>query len=173
MSTVLFIVIVMIVGAERVVELVLSNRHAAWSRARGGREFGAGHYPAMVALHAALLVGAVAEVLIENRPFLPWLGWPMLAVLVLAQSLRWWCISTLGPHWTTRILVIPKMPLIDAGPYRWVRHPNYVAVIAEGIALPLIHTAWLTAMIFTGLDAWLLTVRIRAENAALTTSRTA
>lgn len=168
MTAAWFVVIVAMVGAERVAELVLSNRHVAWSLARGGREFGAGHYPAMVALHSALLVGAVIEVLTARRPFLPWLGWPMLAILVLAQSLRWWCIGTLGRRWNTRILVIQTMPLISAGPYRWMRHPNYAAVIAEGIALPLIHTAWLTALIFTGLNAWLLTVRIKAENTALT-----
>jgi len=168
MPAALFPVLVAIVGAERVAELVLSQRHVAWALARGGRESGAGHYPAMVALHTALLVGAVIEVLTAHRPFLVWLGWPMLAVLVLAQSLRWWCIATLGRRWNTRIVVIAVMPLISAGPYRWVRHPNYVAVIAEGIALPLIHTAWLTALIFTGLNAWLLTVRIRAENIALT-----
>jgi methyltransferase len=87
---------------------------------------------------------------------------------VLAQSLRWWCIGTLGRRWNTRIVVIPAMPLITAGPYRWLRHPNYVAVIAEGIALPLVHAAWLTAVVFTALNAWLLSVRVRAENAALT-----
>jgi methyltransferase len=168
MSAGLFVALIAIVGAERVAELVLSRRHIAWSVARGGQEFGAGHYPAMVVLHSLLLGGAVIEVLTGHRPFLSWLGWPMLAVVVLAQSLRWWCIGTLGRRWNTRIMVIPAMPLISAGPYRWLRHPNYVAVIAEGIALPLVHTAWLTAVLFTALNAWLLSVRIRAENAALT-----
>lgn len=167
MSAGLFLVLVVLVGAERVAELVLSRRHVAWALANGGQESGTGHYRPMVALHTALLVGAGLEVLLADRPFLAWLGWPMLALLISAQSLRWWCIATLGRRWNTRIVVIAGAPLSSAGPYRWVRHPNYVAVIAEGIALPLIHTAWLTALIFTGLNAWLLTVRIKAENTAL------
>jgi methyltransferase len=89
-------------------------------------------------------------------------------VLVLAaQALRWWCITTLGPRWNTRIIVVPDLPLVSGGPYRWFRHPNYVAVVVEGFALPLVHTAWATALVFTVLNAALLTVRIRAENAAL------
>ena len=95
-------------------------------------------------------------------------GWSMLVLVVLAQALRWWCIATLGPRWNTRIVVIPGLPLVAAGPYRWLRHPNYVAVVVEGVALPLVHTAWITALIFTGLNAVLLRVRISAENLALT-----
>jgi methyltransferase len=164
-----YIALVLLVGVERLVELVVSKRNIAWSLANGGREFGAGHYPAMVALHSGLLVGAVVEVVVADRPFLPWLGWPMMAILVAAQSLRWWCITTLGRRWNTKIVVIPSMPLVRSGPYRWFKHPNYVAVIAEGVALPLIHTAWVTAVVFTVLNACLLTVRIRAENNALAT----
>ena len=167
LSTGPYIALVLLVGVERVAELVLSKKHLAWSAARGGQEFGAGHYPAMVVLHTAFLIGAVVEVLVADRPFLPGLGWPMLAVVVAAQLLRWWCIGTLGTYWTTKVVVIPGAPLVTAGPYRWTRHPNYVAVIAEGIALPLVHTAWITAVAFTALNAWLLTVRIRTENTAL------
>jgi len=165
-----FLILILLVGIERIGELVRSNRHLRISAANGGQEFGAGHYPAMVALHAALLIGAVTEVWLLPRPFLPWLGWPMLAIVVLAQGLRWWCILVLGTRWTTKIMVIPGDLLIRSGPYRWLRHPNYVAVITEGMALPLVHTAWLTATIFTVLNAWLLTVRIRTENRALTTA---
>ncbi len=169
-SASLYVVLVLLVGLERVAELVLSTRHIAWGLANGGREFGAGHYPPMVLLHTALLIGAVGEVLTAHRPFLPWLGWPMLLVVLAAQSLRWWCIGTLGRRWNTRIVVIPGLPLVTAGPYRWLRHPNYLAVIAEGVALPLVHTAWVTAGLFSVLNGWLLTVRMRAENAALSTS---
>jgi methyltransferase len=91
----------------------------------------------------------------------------MLAVVVAAQGLRWWCIRTLGPQWNTRIVVVPGAPRITGGPYRWLAHPNYVAVVAEGVALPLVHTAWITAVTFTVLNAGLLTVRIRVEAAAL------
>lgn len=167
LSVALFVALVLLVGVERLVELVLSKRHLAWSAEHGGQEFGAGHYPAMVVLHSGFLLGAVVEVLVARRPFLPWLGWPMLAVLVAAQLLRWWCIRVLGSYWNTRVVVIPGAPLVTTGPYRWIRHPNYLAVVAEGVALPLVHTAWITAAVFTVLNAWLLTVRIRAENRAL------
>lgn len=165
-----FVLLILLVGLERVVELVVSKRHLKWSLANGGREFGAGHYPVMVALHTALLVGAVVEVWLWHRPFLPWLGWPMLAVLLAAQALRWWCIMALGQRWNTRVVVIPGDALVRAGPYRRMMHPNYLAVVVEGIALPLVHSAWLTAVVFSVLDAWLLRVRIRTENAALTTA---
>jgi methyltransferase len=165
-----YICLIALVGVERLIELVVSKRNIAWSLANGGREFGAGHYPAMVTLHVGLLVGAVVEVIAADRPFLPWLGWPMLVIVIAAQCLRWWCITSLGRRWNTRIVVIPSMPLVRRGPYRWFGHPNYVAVIAEGIALPLVHTAWVTALVFTVLNAWLLTVRIRAENSALATA---
>ncbi|MFD0471542.1 isoprenylcysteine carboxylmethyltransferase family protein [Nonomuraea thailandensis] len=91
----------------------------------------------------------------------------MLVVVVLAQGLRWWCIRTLGHQWNTRVVVVPGLPLVHRGPYRWMRHPNYVAVVAEGIALPLVHTAWVTALVFTITNAALLAVRIRVEDAAL------
>lgn len=162
-----YVGLVVLVGLERLGELVVSKRNAAWSLARGGREYGAGHYPPMVVLHSVLLVGAVVEVLVADRPFVPWLGWPMLAVVVAAQALRWWCIVTLGHQWNTRVIVVPGLDLVRRGPYRWVPHPNYVAVVAEGVALPLVHTAWLTALVFTVLNDALLRVRIRTEDAAL------
>lgn len=152
---------------ERLLELVVSARHVAAAKARGAVERGFGHYPVMVALHVGLLVGIVVEVVVADRPFLPWLGLPMLAVVVLANGLRWWCIRTLGAQWSTRVLVVPGAPLVDTGPYRWLRHPNYVAVVVEGVALPLFHTAWVTALLFTAANAVLLRTRIRVEEAAL------
>jgi len=162
-----YVLLIGAVALERVAELVVSQRNLAWSRARGGVEFGSGHYPTMVVLHTALLVGCVAEVALLDRPFLPALGWPMLAVVLGAQVLRWWCISTLGRQWNTRVVVVPGAPRVTGGPYRLLSHPNYVAVIAEGIALPLVHSAWITACVFTVLNAALLATRIRTENTAL------
>jgi methyltransferase len=162
-----YLLLILAVGVERIAELIVARRNLARSLARGGHEVGFAQYPFMVALHAGLLAGAVAEVWFGDRPFLPWLGWPMLAVVVAAQGLRWWCIRTLGSQWNTRIVVVPGAPRITSGPYRWLRHPNYVAVVAEGVALPLVHTAWITALTFTVLNAALLTVRIRVEDAAL------
>ena len=153
------------VAVERVAELVVSQRNLAWSRDRGGTEFGAQHYPAMVVLHVGLLAGCLVES--PYRPFLPALGWPMLAAALAAQCLRWWCITTLGHQWNTRVVVIPGAERVGRGPYRVMPHPNYVAVVVEGIALPLVHTAWITALVFTALNAAVLRTRIRVENAAL------
>ncbi|MFF4139514.1 isoprenylcysteine carboxyl methyltransferase family protein [Streptomyces mirabilis] len=158
------------VAVERVAELVVARRNERWSTARGAIVTGQGHYPAMVALHTGLLVGCPAEVWLADRPFVPALAWPMLAALAGAQALRWWCIGTLGPRWNTRVMVVPGLPLVTSGPYRLLRHPNYVAVVAEGAALPLVHTAWASAAVFTVLNAALLTVRIRCENRALATA---
>ncbi|MFB7243896.1 hypothetical protein CW362_11395 [Streptomyces populi] len=162
-----YALLVAAVAAERVGELVVARRNGRRSRAHGAIEAGRGHYPAMVALHTALLIGCPAEVWLAGRPFVPALGWSMLAVLVGAQALRWWCIATLGFRWNTRVIVVPGLPLVARGPYRVLRHPNYVAVVAEGVALPLVHTAWVTALLFTLADAVVLTVRIRCENRAL------
>ena len=162
-----YTVLVLAVGVERLAELRLSLRHAAWARERGGVETGQGHYPWMVLLHTGLLAGCLAEVWLLDRPFLPLLGWTMLALVLASQALRWWCIATLGPRWNTRVIVVPGLPLVTAGPYRFLRHPNYVAVVVEGVALPLVHTAWVTALVFTVLNAALLRTRIRCENAAL------
>jgi methyltransferase len=162
-----YYLLILAVAVERLVELVVSKRNAKWAFANGGREFGRDHYPVMVATHTALLLGCVLEVWLLDRPFLPWLGWSMLAVAVAAQILRWWCIATLGKRWNTLVIVLPDVPLVRRGPYRWLHHPNYVAVVVEGIALPLVHTAWLTALCFTAANTLLLTVRLRVENQAL------
>ena len=166
-SAIWFSVLVGLVAVERLAELVVSKRNLAWSQARGGKETGFGHYPFMVVLHSGLLAGALLEVWLSGRPFVPALGWPMLVLVVASQALRWWCIRTLGPQWNTRIIVVPGLPRVTGGPYRIFSHPNYVAVVVEGAALPLVHTAWITAIVFTLVNAALLTVRIRAENAAL------
>ncbi|HEY6790365.1 MAG TPA: isoprenylcysteine carboxylmethyltransferase family protein [Trebonia sp.] len=156
-----------VIAGERVAELVVSARHAKHLLARGGVEYGFGHFPVMIALHVALIAGCVLEPLLGHRTFVPALGWTMLAVTVAANVLRWWCIGTLGSRWTARVIVLPGAPLVRSGPYRWFGHPNYVAVIIEGFALPLSGSAWITACAFTVLNAALLTVRIWCETAAL------
>ncbi|MFF7177079.1 isoprenylcysteine carboxylmethyltransferase family protein [Streptomyces sp. NPDC008121] len=159
--------LVLAVAVERLAELGVALRNTRWSRARGGRESGRGHYPAMVALHTGLLAGCLAETALAGRPFVPRLGWTMAAGVIAAQALRWWCVATLGPRWNTRVIVVPGLPLVTGGPYRWLRHPNYVAVAVEGLALPLVHGAWITALVFTLLNTVLMTVRIRCEETAL------
>lgn len=160
-----YVALIAAVAVERVVELAVSNRNLEWSKANGGREFGAGHYPVMVALHTGLLAGALLEA--RKRRFRPGLGWPMLGVVLAAQGLRWWCITTLGRQWNTRVVVVPGAARVVAGPYRLVPHPNYVAVVTEGAALPLVGGAWITALVFSVANAALLRTRIHVENDAL------
>jgi methyltransferase len=162
-----FTVLVVLVALERVAELVVSRRNQAWSLARGGRESGEGHYPVMVVLHTGLLLGCLAEAWLR-RPEAPLLlAWSMLALVLACQALRWWCIASLGPRWNTRVIVVPHLPLVRRGPYRFLAHPNYVAVVVEGAALPLVHAGWVTATLFTLANAALLAVRLRVENTAL------
>jgi methyltransferase len=166
-SVAAYLVLVGLVAIERLVELVVSTRNARWSFERGGIETGRAHYPFMVVLHVGLLVGCVVEVVVADRPFIPAVGWPMLALVIAAQALRWWCIWTLGHQWTTRVIVVPGLSRVVDGPYRFLRHPNYVAVAVEGLALPLVHSAWITALVFTVLNAGLMVVRIADESRAL------
>lgn len=161
---------VLATGLERLYEVRISKRNAAIALANGGKEYGRREYPWMVALHTGLLVGAVAEVWIFDRPFIIWLGIPMLIIAVACQVGRYWVISSLGWQWNTRVIVVPGAPRVRRGPYRfpWLRHPNYWIVVIEGIALPMIHTAWITAIVFTVLNAiFLLGFRIPVENKAL------
>jgi methyltransferase len=162
-----YAVLIWVVAGERLAELVITQRNVRWSLAQGGFERGQRHYRVMVVLHGALLVGSLVEVAWADRPFVPGLGWPMLALVGASQGLRWWCIATLGRQWNTRVVVVPGMSRVTAGPYRFLRHPNYVAVAVEGVALPLVHTAWIIAAVFTVLNAAVLGVRVGVEEAAL------
>ena len=154
-------------AVERAGELLLSRRNAAWAFARGGIETGRRHFRVMAVLHAGFLVACAAEVVLWQRPFVPTLGWPMLALALSAQGLRYWAIASLGRHWNVRVIVVPGAPAVTRGPYRFVRHPNYLAVVIEGFAVPLVHGAWATAIGFSLLNAALLVVRIRREEEAL------
>ena len=174
MSALLYTLLVLATGVERLVELVISKRHAAAAFARGGIEHGRGHFAWMVALHTGLLVGSAAEVLLLDRPFIGALGWPMLAIALLCQAGRYWVIASLGEQWNTRVIVVPGAQRVRRGPYRfeWLRHPNYWIVAIEGLALPLVHSAWITAVVFTILNAVLLLgFRIPVENRALAALR--
>jgi methyltransferase len=162
-----YLALILATGVERIAELVISRRNAAAAFAKGGVEYGFRHFPFMVVLHTGLLVAAFVESL--YRPFLPWLGFPALAVTLLCQVGRYWCIWALGSQWNTRVIVVPGAGRIALrGPYRFLKHPNYVIVAIEGIALPLVHTSWITAIVFTVLNAiLLLRFRIPIENGAL------
>ena len=156
-----------VVGLERVFELWLSRRNAARAFARGGIECDAGHYGFMRVLHTAFLVACGAEVIWLDRAFHPALAAVMLGAVVIAQALRYWSIWTLRERWNVRVIVVPGDSVVTRGPYRLVRHPNYLAVAIEGVALPLVYTAWLTALVFTIANAVLLAVRIGCEERAL------
>ncbi len=156
------------IALERIWELFLSRRNARLALEQGGVEVGQRHFRWMVVLHTLIFPAALAEVLILGRPFRPWLGGAMGAALVASMGLRYWAVAILGSAWNTRVLVVPGRPVVEAGPYRWIRHPNYVAVCMEILALPLLHGAWMTAGVFSLLNAALLKVRIGVEEAALT-----
>jgi len=155
------------VATLRLAELRLSARNLRRLRARGGVESGQGHYPGMVALHTGFLVAAPLEVVVLCREFHPALGLTMLGLFALAVALRVWVIRTLGDRWCTRVVVLPGVPLVTGGPFRLLRHPNYLAVAVEMPALALVHTAWLSALVFGGLNLLLLRTRIQVEDAAL------
>lgn len=156
-----------LVGAERLYELVLSRRNARRALERGGREVGQGHFRVMVLFHTAFLMACVVEPLALQRPFPGALGYAAFAGALASQLLRYWAISTLGERWNTRIIFVPGDTPVTSGPYRFIRHPNYVAVILEFLCLPLIHGGYLTALLFSLGNAALLYVRIRAEEQAL------
>ncbi len=162
-----YLALLLFVVLERAYELRISRRNAALAFARGGIEVGRDHLGWMRALHTTFFIACALEVLLLHRAFDARLGLPMLALAGTAQALRYWSIATLGSRWNVRVIVVPGAPVVTTGPYRWLRHPNYAAVIAEGIAIPLVHGAWLTALGFTLANAWLLRTRIHVEEQAL------
>jgi methyltransferase len=156
-----------VVAGQRLTELRLAKRNEAWARQQGAVESDAAHYPAFFVLHVGWLVGWVVEAWLRGPALSA--QWPIfVGGFGLAEGLRYWAIGTLGKRWNTRILVLPETEPIRAGPYRWLRHPNYVAVAIELAVVPLILGAWTTAVVASVLNAALLLgVRIPAENRAL------
>ena len=166
-SRVAYTALVAIVAILRLAELRISARNVAALKARGAVEVGAGHYPWVVMVHASWLIGCVLEVWLLDRPWIAGLGLPMLALFAAGMGLRLWTIRTLGGRWSTRVVVLPGEPLVTTGPFRWLRHPNYLGVVLELAALPLVHGAWITAVAFSVLNGMLLRARIRVEEAAM------
>jgi methyltransferase len=158
---ILSVLLLALVTAQRVGELFLADRNTRALKARGAYEVAPGHYPLIVALHAAWLVG------------LWWLAWdrplniPLALVFLAVEVFRVWTLLSIGPRWTTRIIILPGAPLVRRGPYRFFPHPNYAVVCAEIALLPAVFGLWVYALVFTALNAAILFVRIRAENAAL------
>ena len=156
------------VAGLRLVELWLSARHQARLSAEGAVKVYEPYYPLMVAVHVGLFIGSAVEVTFCTRPFLPWLGWPMLVLLFLCVVGRLWIWQTLGEQWNVQIMTSSR-PIIDTGPYRYVRHPNYTIVIIEIFALPLAHSAYVTALLCSVANTLVLRRRICQEEAALLT----
>ena len=163
------IVIVLAVVVQRLVELRVSVRHRRVLAEEGTRAVPDPVFAWMVLAHALLLVGVALEPWLLDRAFLPWLGWPALAMLVVVQGVRIWVIKTLGRHWNVRIMASCAEGIVADGPYRWVRHPNYVVVAAESVLLPLFHGAWITLLLVQFLHVPVLWRRIRAEEEYLMT----
>lgn len=161
--TLALVVVVLVVAGQRLLELRLSKRNERRLRSRGALEYGRRHYPFMVALHSAWLASILAEGLLGGAEFHAF--W--LVVFLAVQPLRYWAVYSLGDRWNTKILVVPGERLVRRGPYRYLSHPNYVVVVVEIFALPLVFGCWITAVVFTLLNAALLYVRIGAENRAL------
>ena len=160
------------VGGGRLAEMRLSRRHQRALAARGyAREREPG-FPFMVALHAAVLLGAAIEVIAARRPLIPAIAIPALGLFVLANLLRWWVIRTMAEHWNVQVVNALPLGVVTTGPFRWVRHPNYVAVFVELAALPMVHFAYLTAIVGSALHVVVLARRIAFEERLLLSNPT-
>ncbi len=155
------------VAAERLLEVVIARRNLARVSRRGGVVAEAASYRVAVVVQVAWLAACGAEAVLLRRPFVPVLAAPLLLLLAAAMALRYWSVVTLGDRWNLRIVVVPGEPAITTGPYRWARHPNYLAVLVEAFALPLVHGAWLTAALLGSAIALLTRRRITLEETAL------
>lgn len=162
-----YLAVVAAVALLRFAELVISARHRRVLAAEGAKAVYEPHFKWMALLHAAILAGAALEVVLFHRPFLPGLALPALVLLVVSTWTRWWVIQTLGRHWNVGVMDSTGQGVVDTGPYRWVRHPNYTAVFVELLALPLIHTAWITALLGSLAHVFVLRARVAAEDRVL------
>lgn len=155
-------IVLILVAAQRLAELVYARHNTRRLLAEGAYESGAGHYPLLVGLHALWLISLAVFVPADRAP-----DWLLLGIFVVLQGLRVWVLASLGRYWTTRIITLPGAPLVRRGPYRWLRHPNYLVVVGEILVLPLAFGAWQIAAFFTLANALVLAIRIRCENRAL------
>ncbi|HET9270106.1 MAG TPA: isoprenylcysteine carboxylmethyltransferase family protein [Vicinamibacterales bacterium] len=165
-----YLAVVAAVALLRLAELFISARHRRALAAEGATAVYEPHFKWMALLHTAILAGAAIEVVLLHRPFVPALAMPALVLLVVSTWTRWWVIQTLGRHWNVGVMDSTRQGVVDTGPYRWVRHPNYTAVFVELLALPLIHTAWITALLGSLAHAFVLRARVAAEDRVLRAS---
>jgi methyltransferase len=166
-SVIAFLALLVAVAVLRLVELRISRQHQTEMLGRGAAKVDEPRFRWMVALHTAVLVGSAVEVIFLHRPFIPLLGAIMFAIFLAANAVRWWVIRTLGAHWNVQVVDSTRLGVVTTGPFRFVRHPNYAAVFAEMIALPLIHTAWITAVVGTLAHIVVLSQRLSTEERML------
>jgi methyltransferase len=166
-SSAIYTAFLVLVGAGRLIELRISRRNQQRLLERGAKRVADPNFRWMVALHTGILISAALEVWLLRRPLIPPLAASMAVVFVLANAVRWWVIATLAGHWNVEVVSSTRLGVISSGPYRWVRHPNYAAVFVEMIALPLIHTAWITALVGGIAHLFVLRARLRIEDGAL------
>jgi methyltransferase len=165
--TIAYLALLGLVGIGRLVELGISRRNQRQLEKRGVRKVAEPHFRWMVLLHGGVLIAAAVEVVVLHRPLIPALAIPMAVLFVLANLLRWWVIRTLAGHWNVQVMASSDVGVVTSGPYKWVRHPNYVAVVIELFALPMIHTAWITALIGTMANLEVLRRRLAVEDGIL------
>jgi len=159
--------LLVLVAIGRLSELGISRRNQRQLEKQGVRKIPEPHFRWMVLLHGGVILCAGAEVVFLHRPLIPALAISMAALFVFANLLRWWVIRTLAGHWHVEVMESSRVGVVSSGPYRWVRHPNYVAVAIEIFSLPMIHTAWITAVVGTLGDLEILRRRIKVEDGVL------
>lgn len=162
-----YLVLLAAVGIGRLVEMRISRRNQRWLAAQGASKIPDPWFRWMVLFHIGLLISAGVEVLALRRPLIPSLFLVMTLLFVCAYLTRWWVIRTLSGYWNIEVMDSARLGVVTAGPYRWVRHPNYAAVFVEMMALPLMHTAWLTALAGSAVHLWILGHRIAVEESVL------
>ena len=167
LSVIVYLFLLLVVALTRLLELRISRRHQRDLARRGIEKRADPRFGWMVALHAVVLAGAAIEVVALRRPFFLGLAAPMTVLFLLATALRWWVIGTMGAHWNVEVMASGPLGVVTSGPFRWVRHPNYLAVFVELVALPLIHTAWITALVAAAGNFWVLSNRLRIEERVL------
>ena len=165
--TVAYIALLVLVGIGRLGEVAVSRRNQRKMQEQGVQKIVEPHFPWLVLFHAVVLVSAGAEVLFLHRPLIPALAISMLALFILSNVLRYWVIFLLGGLWNIQIMDSSRLGIVTSGPYRWVRHPNYTGVVMEVFSLPMIHTAWITAIVGTLGDLEILRRRINVEDGFL------
>ena len=165
----LFWIVFLIVITERLVELVVARRNEKYVKAHGAKEYDSKGYKFIVLMHIAFFISLLLEYVLLNKGLNKfWI--PLIILFILAQILRYWAITSLGYYWNTKILVIPNSTRVTEGPYRYLKHPNYLAVVIEIATIPLTFSCYFTAGIFTILNIFLVRRRIFIEEAALSST---